>query len=417
MLENLFLRVLILLLMFFVSCTSFSEEDNRDSLKNITQKKVFKISAESIVSFEVYLSKQKIDLLKTQVIDKEFSQQILDLVDKLSQNDFTDEEIQYIQQSIQFYFEILEKINVVAPSVYSLNEIKQKVEKIKDALDSLMDDEKVVASEKIKQLESQLESYRNGFKMMVQESGLSSINFNKLPGMLLDLGYDESFYQVIYLEFSSYLSVAKKLDAAASILKSMKKISNEIDMLELKLKKAETREQKAIIATNIQKLVKRKKLLEQDFTLNVTGIDVANLEKKEDDKINWENELKKIFSPVIINLKNFTEPARKIELLYTNIAIYEQQLPKMEKAVEQINILLLESQNSKVKKRILLEKDFWVQREKELNTKLEVAKQQLLELESHKITTSEAFDGLAETVSSEQGKNILLAILAFWHFS
>ena len=176
MLENLFLRVLILLLMFFVSCTSFSEEDNRDSLKNITQKKVFKISAESIVSFEVYLSKQKIDLLKTQVIDKEFSQQILDLVDKLSQNDFTDEEIQYIQQSIQFYFEILEKINVVAPSVYSLNEIKQKVEKIKDALDSLMDDEKVVASEKIKQLESQLESYRNGFKMMVQESGLSNVH-------------------------------------------------------------------------------------------------------------------------------------------------------------------------------------------------------------------------------------------------
>ncbi|MBE9562490.1 MAG: hypothetical protein IMF12_06470, partial [Proteobacteria bacterium] len=393
---------------------SFSEEDNRDSLKNITQKKVFKISAETIVSLEVYLSKEKFDLLKTQIIDKEFSQQTLDLVDKLSQSNFTDEEIQYVRQSIQFYFEILEKINVIAPLVYSLHEIKQKIEKIEDALDSLMEDEKIIALEKIKQLETQLESYRNSFKIAVQESGLRSINFNKLPGMLLDLGYDESFYQVIYVEFSSYLSVAKKLDAAESILKSMKKISDNIDVVELELKKSETREQKAIIATNLQKLVENKNLFKQDFTLNVTGIDVTTLEEKKDDKIDWEKELKKIFSPVIINLKNFTEPTRKIELLHTNIAIYEQQLPKMEKAVEQINILLLESQNSEVKKKLLLEKDFWVQREKELNTKFEVAKQQLLELESHKITTSEAFDVLAETIFSEQGKNILVAILVFF---
>jgi len=414
MLRNRFSSILILAFLLCLNTSSFSEEEKKASAETISQNKVFKISEESIISLGVHLTEEKFQLLKSQLLDKEYSQQTLSLIEGLKEKKFTDEEIKRAQGSITLYFEVLEKINRIAPLVFSLNKVKQEIEKKEKILDSLMNKEKDEVLKSIDEQKVQLAAYQKSFKMVVQELGLDDINFDKLPGMLADLGYEESFYQVIYEQLSAYLSVAKKLTAASSIITSLEKVSDEINLVERELKTSKTEEQKASIATDLEKLVERKNILEQDFTLNATGIDQRNIDEKKDEKINWEEELKKIFSPVILNLKDFTEPARKIELLHGDILYYEQHLPKIQKGIEQIELLLLESQSQKIKNKLSLEKEVWVQQEKELSTKYEVAKQQLLELESRKVTPNQAIDALTSTIFSKQGKNILLAILAFF---
>lgn len=418
MVNHMYFKQLIINLVFTCALVPFglvfSDSEPQQVDETITEEKVFKVSEESIASLVAHLSEEKFSALKKLLLDKEYNPETMALIEQLKQQQFSDEELERSHKSIQFYFEILEKINQIAPLVFSLNEVKKEISKKEKSLDSLMNQEKQEVENKIKELEKQLEAYQNSFKIVVQELGLDDINFDKLPGMLADLGYEESFYQVIYDQLSAYLSVAKKLQAAASIIKSLDKVSEDIRLIERELKKAKTDEQKAFFAADLKNLIDRKKVLTQDFTLNSTGIDQGNIKEKKDEKINWEDELKKIFSPVIINLKEFTEPARKIELLHTDIAYYEQYLPKIQKGIEQLEMLLSESRNRQIKQKLTIELEYWVQQEKELRTKYEVAKQQLVELESRKVSPQQAIEALTNTIFSKQGKNILLAILAFF---
>ena len=129
MLRNRFSSILILAFLLCLNTSSFSEEEKKASAETISQNKVFKISEESITSLGVHLTEEKFELLKSQLLDKEYSQQTLSLIEGLKEKKFTDEEIKRAQGSITLYFEVLEKINRIAPLVFSLNKVKQEIEK------------------------------------------------------------------------------------------------------------------------------------------------------------------------------------------------------------------------------------------------------------------------------------------------
>lgn len=427
MLKKLSFTFLMILLSFLISYNSFSDETETDKAEPeskeeviepkeevIEHKKVLKISGESITSLTAHLSEEKFAVLEKHLLDKEFSQETLASINDLNEQGFSNEEILRIEESIELYFDVLENINKVAPLASSLNEIQQEITKMESTLESLLNEEKDEVIKKIEDLKVKLKVTQDRFKELAREADLDSINMDKLPKMLSDLGYKDSFHQVIYAQLSNYLSIAKKLKAASSIIKSLDKISADSKQLETELQAEQIEEKKAAISTQLKNLMAHKVMLEHDFTLGVTGIDANPDRGQSNEKINWEDELKKVFSPVIINLKEFTEPTRKVELLNTDITYYHLQLPKMKKGIEQIDMLLLEPKNKQLTKKLLLEKKYWEQQEKEMSTKLEVAKQQAMELESHKVTPGDAFKTLNETIFSKQGLNILLAIMAFF---
>jgi len=399
----------IIILLLFLNTVGFSAQENI-----ITQNKIFKISKESIASLSVHLSKEKFATLETQLLDKEYNNKISRLIDKLKRKSFSNEEIQRVKTSLAFYFEILVKINRIAPLVSTIDKRKQAIAKKEKKIDSLMNNEKEEVLKEIKKLKKQQANDQEKFKRTIQELDLDDLNFDKLPGMLADLGYDASFYQVIYEQLSAYLSIAKKITTASAIIKSLEKITDDIHLLERQLKRAKNEEQKKSIVVNLKKLVERKKILHQNFTLNSTGIDQNSATETQNKTLDWEEELKKVFSPVIINLKELTEPTRKIEFLHADIAYYEQQIPKIKQGIEQIDILILESHNKKLKQKLLLEKKEWEQKEKELNTKYDVAKQQIIDLENDKISPEQALNAFKDTIFSKEGKNILLSMLVFF---
>ena len=403
---------LIFLLLFSITPLCFAQEPapqlSGDHIVAV------QINNNALASLENQFSKEQFLFIKKQIVGKNLNE--VDYSSLLKQNNvaFTQEEVNNVQQTVMLYFEMLNKVNSVAPSIFSLHELLLEKKKIEESLDSLMTEEKEAALAKIEQLQEQHKKQYNDFKSVAEEFNLSNITLDKLPDMLRDLAYEDDSYDVMYTQLSKYLGQVKKLNSAESIMTSIAEVSKAIEQTELELKSTKNESDKESLTSQIEKLAERKKDLQTNFTINVTGMDPAELNAAETKEINIEEEFRNIFSPLVVSLKSITETSRKIEDLRSVIGYCEQQLPKMRYGLEEINALLEDVWNDEVEKSLIKEKEFWEQRERELATKLEIAKQQVIELQNNKYTPLDMLNHFFESVFSQRGINIFFAFVVFF---
>ncbi|MCI5209267.1 MAG: hypothetical protein D3910_10840, partial [Candidatus Electrothrix sp. ATG2] len=398
----------------FVLPTSVGFSEEASDTPRPAQGPELKISKNAVASLENQLPEEKFHFIEQQLIDKEMGEVNFSLLLEQKDLSFNMEELTNIQQALELYFEMLDKIKTAAPAIFSLHELLLEKKKLKESLDSLMTDEKEAALAKIDQLQEQQDKQRKDFKRVAEKLNLSNITLEKLPGMLRDLEYKDNTYDVMYTQLAKYLGQVKKIASAESIITSLDEVSKAIKQTELELQGTQNEGDKKTLTSQIEKLAERKKALETDFTINVTGMNPAELDSAETKEVKMEDELRKIFSPLVVSLKAITETSRKIEDLRSVIAYCEQHLPKMRYGLEEINSLLSEVKNRKVKKNLLQEKAFWEQREKELATKLEIANQQVVELQNKKYTPVDMLSNFFQAVFSKRGINILFAFVVFF---
>jgi len=327
---------------------------------------------------------------------------------------FSQDEIEKIQNSIHAYLDLLTKIQHVAPLIKSADETKTQIEKLEAGIETLMKDQKTQVEAELVELREQFNVDMSNFKQVAHHFDFKSINFDKLPGMITDLGYEDSFYDIIFSYLSEYIGLIKKVATASSIAESQTEVASVIKEKEKELSNAKTSQEKATIEKELEELVKRKNTLKHEFTLNATGIDTDTLEQKDTKKLSVEAELTKVFSPLIVGLTEFTEPSRRIEFLRSHVAYYEQNTPKIRDGLKQVETLLVDTKNEVVKQGLLKEQAYWQQQEKEFNTKLQVAKQQLIEIENRKLSAVDAFNQFMQAVFSKRGLNIVLSIVFFF---
>lgn len=416
--------VAILFLLCFVSTLSFALDEDEEQEKaeevaetiaKATQNKTLKISEEAISSLAAQLSEEEFGVVKGKLLKLEYTEAKLAVaLEELIKLDFSDEDIVYIKNTLSLYYSMLDKINQVAPLIYASNELKERIATLEKSLETLLKKEQGEVLEEIEELKEQRQNTQDTFQTIAQKFDFNELNFDRLPGMLADLGYEDSFYDAIYAELSTYLAINRKVKTANSIIQSLQEVSIKIKELEDKFKNSDNDEQKQYVKQSLTRLIERKNVLKNDFTLNATGIDVKTLKGEKTEKVNWEEELKKVFSPVIVGLTEFTEPARRIEFLRSDVASYEQFLPKLQKGLEQIEILIEKSSDREVTKQLREEQEFWIQQGKEITTKLEVEKQQLLELKERKVSFGKALESFVETIFSKRGRDILASIGIFF---
>lgn len=361
---------------------------------------------EALESPETETATEQQEAEKKQILEKQAEEEGVVL--------FSEEDLEKIRNSLNAYLDMLTKIQQVAPLIQAANDIKLQIEKLEDGIGSLMKDEKLQVEEEIAELKTQFNTYMDEFKKISHQFDFESINFDKLPGMIDDLGYENSFYDTVFAYLSEYLGLVKKIETASSINNSQAEVNKIIKEKELELNEATTEQEKKAIAQEIEKLIKRKKDLNHEFTLNATGIDTSTLEQKDTKKISVEEELTKVFSPLIVGLTEITEPSRRVEFLRSKVTSYEQHLPKIRDGLKQVDTLLEDTRDAEVKRRLLEEKEHWQQQEKEFSAKLEVVKQQLIELENRKVSPIAAFEQFMQAIFSKRGLNILLSITFFF---
>ena len=404
--------LLFFFMLFFITPLCFAQESGPQL--SVDQIADIKVIDNAIASLKNQLTEEQVNFLEQNIVGKKLDQ--IESSQLLAQNDvpFTTEDVDTIQKSILLYFDMINKIKAVAPSISSFHELLQEKKKLEDSLDSLMTEEKEAALAKIEELQEQHKKEYNTFKRIAEEFQLSNITLEKLPGMLRDLEYQDSAYDVMYTQISKYLGQIKKIESAESIITSLDEVSRAIEQAEHELKSTKSESDKDLLTSEIEKLVKRKEELQTNFTINVTGMDPTELNAAEKKEVNMEEEFRKIFSPLVLSLQSITETSRKIEDLRSVIGYCEQQLPKVRYGLEEINALLEDVRNDDVENSLIKEKNFWEQREKELATKLEIARQQVIELQNNQFTPLDMLNSFFETIFSQRGINIFFAFVVFF---
>ncbi|WPD21552.1 MAG: hypothetical protein SD837_15240 [Candidatus Electrothrix scaldis] len=370
---------------------------------------LFLFDGSIVQSLEGRISDEKFEQIG-ELKDKEFSE--AQLVEDLQGLAFSEEELETVLNLVHERQKFIKAIVQAAPVALKMERIWRDIEKNEEVLESTQQEEEK------KKLSDELRKQHNLFKQ--QENRLSQIisdidgtQTEQITAVLKEAGQESDQAEVITRHILEQALFAKKIGTLSDMVESSDSIKKEIKKYEAELKNAGSEEQKKNISSYLSELNDRLEKTENDFSLLTTGIDYNTFLKKEGKEVDWEKELKEIFSPIIVELKETTERPRKMERLRSQILYLEKRIPQIQQASEDLDKFLEKVSDKKVKGRLESWKEYWVQLEKEFVTQEEAAKNQLLKAENERKSLLTSFKVFFDSFVKNRGKNLFFALLAF----
>jgi small-conductance mechanosensitive channel len=198
-----------------------------------------------------------------------------------------------------------------------------------------------------------------------------------------------------------------------TMIGDMHNLRKQIAAKEKALSTAQLQVDKTSISEEINKIAGRLHALERDFDQVATGIDLAMFDEKPQTAFKWEDEVLDLLRPIILEAKKMTARPRQIEKLRNDIAYYEARLPILQKATENIDLLMAQAKDSTLKNEFLELKKVWSDRQEQTMNQMTTATLKLEELTREKKSALDSLSELFELFFKSRGKNLLLATAAF----
>lgn len=162
----------------------------------------------------------------------------------------------------------------------------------------------------------------------------------------------------------------------------------------------------AAVQSNIEELT-------QSFErIAVSGINLKNLDKVEEEKLDWRNELLQVARPILDSLKEATAKPRQIEELRTSIGLYEQQLQALDKAIESAVQLEGNEMPGAVADELLALTESLRERRTDIGHSLEVSRIELKSLQLEDSRMFESAGNLLRDFFLGRGLTLLIAVIA-----
>ncbi|ACN13450.1 hypothetical protein (transmembrane family protein) [Desulforapulum autotrophicum HRM2] len=198
-----------------------------------------------------------------------------------------------------------------------------------------------------------------------------------------------------------------------TMIGDMQNLRRQIAAKEKALSNAQLQVDKTSISDEINKIAGRLHALERDFDQVSTGIDLSMFDEKPQTTFKWEDEVLDLLRPIILEAKKMTAKPRQIEKLHNDIAYYEVRLPILQKATENIDLLMARAKDQTLKKEFAELKKVWSDRQEQTMNQMSTAKLKLEELTREKKSALDSLSELFELFFKSRGKNLLLATAAF----
>lgn len=206
---------------------------------------------------------------------------------------------------------------------------------------------------------------------------------------------------------------AERVTTLLNMQETIDGIRANITELERDRERARTDEQKAAITEEIETRTQSITDLNNDFAVLATGIDRESFFENARENFDWEEELEAILAPVFVELKDATARPRELEMLRSQIAVYEKKLPQVGDALESLTALRDADSENGVDGHLEELADFWQQQQDQLQGQHDAAAQRLKELESEEVDLGAATGEILRLFFRERGANLLFAFLAF----
>ncbi|MCP4109855.1 MAG: mechanosensitive ion channel [Desulfobacteraceae bacterium] len=372
--------------------------------------KVFKIEQELIDNLKDIIPDEKLKELEN-FKDKEFSETQLSAA--LKGSVFSSEETETVLNYVREHLKFVEAVKKSAPVAMLMHKTKKDIRKKEGELESSQQDEqKKKVSDELGRFRKQLKKHEQNFSKIT--TGIDGGKIEQVSDILKVSGYKSEEIEIISDYLLKEALVAKEINTLSEMVQSIDAIGDELQQYGSKLEKAKFDEEKKSISRYIEELNDRLQKTKNDFSIITTGIDYSTFFKKKGKEVSWKKELKEIFSPIIIELKETTERPRKMEKLRSQMLYYEKRLPQIKKASEDIDRLLEKVTDKKVIDRLDMWKKYWNQMEKEFTTQKEAAQHQFFEEERGRKSVLTSFRVFFDSFVRHRGKNLFFAFLAFF---
>jgi hypothetical protein len=166
------------------------------------------------------------------------------------------------------------------------------------------------------------------------------------------------------------------------------------------------------LAAELERLDKMLASANQDFERIATGVDINLFSEKKETPFDWQNELVSLIKPGIIELKQITRKARQKTDLKDEISVYEQLYPIARQANENLRDLIARAENDRVKQGLINLLPEWQGQENQLQSKLEITRMQLAELESEEQSLLESTQASIKQFFKTRGLFLFIAFIS-----
>lgn len=198
-----------------------------------------------------------------------------------------------------------------------------------------------------------------------------------------------------------------------TIMETLDEIKEEASSMEKELRTARTADQKVRAGDEINRLNQQFEDVESDFERVATGVDVGTLHAGPEGDFNWKKEVEDLLGPILNELKSMTERPRQIEKLRSQAEFYKNRLPIIEKAVENLQSLIDETEDWKLSRKLSNLKKDWENSKQQTLNQLKVVNYGLQEIEKQKRSLIESAQNIVRIFFKSRGKNFLFSLVVF----
>lgn len=213
-------------------------------------------------------------------------------------------------------------------------------------------------------------------------------------------------------------SAPEREDGAVTMLTSLleleRNLKDQIELSKKKLNNSKSESEVSALKDEIAQLDRQLSETMNDFERIATGVEPALFAEKKPETFSWKDEMASLVEPAIKELKRFTIRSRQKSDLKDKIAELRLLESAAIDAVENLEIVLKETEDTQVNKEVKALQPEWLNIQKRLGNKLELAERELAQLQEQEFSLVESTSNSLRTFFRNRGLYLFVAVLVFF---
>jgi small-conductance mechanosensitive channel len=199
----------------------------------------------------------------------------------------------------------------------------------------------------------------------------------------------------------------------SSLLELQRNLKEQITLSQKKLDSSQSEAEKAALQEEIAQLDRQLSESINDFERIATGIEPSLFAEKKPETFSWKDELSSLVEPAIKELKRFTISTRQKSNLKDKIVELRLLSTTAEQAVKHLQTLLDETADKQLQEEIGALKPEWLNVEKRLQNKLELAERELSQLEGQDFSLLQRSSDSLREFFKNRGLYLIVSVVVF----
>ncbi len=206
-------------------------------------------------------------------------------------------------------------------------------------------------------------------------------------------------------------AVTARLDTLESFVNLRNAILKDIKAVNQQITKSQSDTEKQTLKLQLDKLESDLGTITKNFENIAAGVDITSLNTEAAEEFNFKREFTALLKPALDEMKEMTAHVRQKSDLKESISYYEERLPVMQQALDNINRLLAQTMDQSIKETLNITAGKWQRQQTFMRSELQAAQLQLEKLVKAEVSISEASQNYLKSFFQKRGLYLTVALL------